>query len=245
MIYLIDDNQNNQRLQLGITFVDDGTYDKYLISFDKIERRDSPVDISHLEFLKNAECILMHSTTEDWDKEKGFIKESNSNVVKIKEYISDFGDKIPLVMFTNNGIQYFDNHDLTDINPSLISSINKTIFYKNLKDFMDNYINTGMIELRILRWGKHFIVNEVRELSLILLDIFKLRLETDHVHITDLSDYKQYFDRFIKLSYPNISPQIIYNDLEDNVMSIQLFRDKINLIISSFVKHGENIHSWS
>ena len=35
----------------------------------------------HLDFLKTADCILLHTTTEDYNKEKGFISGSKTNVI--------------------------------------------------------------------------------------------------------------------------------------------------------------------
>ena len=245
MIYLIDDNQNDQRTQLGINFVDEGTCKGHLTSIEKLEKREYADDISHLEFLKDADCILLHSTTEDWDDEKkGFLKESTSNVTKIRDYIADYGDKIPLVLFSNKEAQSADSVYQPDKKPNLINLMKKNDFYKNLGDFVEAYSKTNKIELRILMWGKHFQAQEVKRLSLILLDAITMKSGTEVLFLTDLSGNQPTFKNFIELSFPGQNPQIFFNKLEDNPITVSKFREKINLITVSFLKHGKNIYSW-
>lgn len=244
MIYLIDDNQNNQRSQLGISFVEDDTYKSHLTSIERIKKREQADDISHLEFLKNADCILLHSTTEDWDDEKGFLKESTSNVTKIRDYIADYGDKIPLVLFSNKEAQSADSVYQPDKKPNLISLMKKKDFYINLGDFVEAYTHTNKIELRILMWGKHFRAQEINRLSQILLGGIAMKPETDILLLSNLSGSPQIFKNFIELSFPNQDPQIFFNSLEDNPITTDKFREKINLITASFLKHGKNIYTW-
>ena len=100
MIYLIDDNQNRHRENIGIDFIDK-VFADVLTSVEKIEKR-ALSDLSHLEFLNDADCILLHYTTEDYDFENNlFISGSRTNAVKIVESIAEEGDKIPLVLFSN------------------------------------------------------------------------------------------------------------------------------------------------
>lgn len=244
MIYLIDDNQNNQRSQLGISFVEDGTYKSHLTSIERLEKREQADDISHLEFLKNADCILLHSTTEDWESGKGFLKESTSNVTKIRDYIADYGDKIPLVLFSNKEAQSADSVYQPDKKPHLINLMKKNDFYMNLRDFVEAYTHTSKIELKILMWGKHFQAQEINRLSQILLGGISMKHATDILLLTDLSGNPQIFKNFMELSFPGQNPQIFFNNLEDNPITVSKFREKINLIIASFLKHGKNIYSW-
>lgn len=244
MIYLIDDNQNNQRSQLGISLVEDGTYKGHLTSIEKLEKREQADDISHLEFLKNADCILLHSTTEDWDDDKGFLKESTSNVTKIRDYIADYGDKIPLVLFSNKEAQSADSVYQPDKKPNLINLMKKNDFYMNLGDFVEAYIHTNKIELRILMWGKHFQAQEINRLSQVLLDAITLKSGTENLLLTDLSGNPQAFKNFIELSFPLENPQLFFNNLEDNPITISEFREKINIITESFLNYGKNIYPW-
>ena len=242
MIYLIDDNQNNQRLKNNkITFVDEGYFDGYLKSIEKIEITKSFSDISHLDFLKTADCILLHSTTEDYDENKGFLSGSRFNALKIKELISQEGEKIPLVLFSNSmGEAEFDFED----NPNYISSVKKNLFYERLFDFLDYYKNTGKVEMRIIAWGKNFVSNEISKLVIEMLKAFDFKENSESLKLTDLSSIIKSFKSFVELSLPKNDINEILNELEDNPITIQDFKKKINQITESFIKYGKNIHSW-
>jgi hypothetical protein len=242
VIYLIDDNQNNQREHLGISFVEEGVFKDCLVSIEKLEKRASANDMSHLEFLKDARCILLHASTEDYDSEKDtFLSGSHTNVRKVKEDIADFGDKIPLVLFSNGTTETVYSPDK---NPNFISGMNKNTFYTNLRDFVEYYKNTGGIEFRILVWGKNFRTKEVSGLASILLETIAFQNETDIFEIAQLSDKQHVFKSFMEMSLPAANFADVLNDLEKNPISICEFRNKINLIIESFLEHGKNIYPW-
>lgn len=243
MIYLIDDNQNNQRQnQYGIDFVENGTFWDVLTSIERIEKHEKAGDISHLEFLIDAKCILLHTTTEDWDEKKGFLSSSITNATKIKEIIACEGEKIPLVLFSNKMNEIADYN--REINPDFIREIKKNILYERLYDFVEYYKNTGNIELRILAYGKKFQAQEIKQLSQILLDTIALKNDMEKFVITIISGKQQVFKNFLELSFPNDDWMIFLNDLEDNPVTISEFRNKINLITESFFKYGKNIYPW-
>lgn len=158
MIYLIDDNQNNHRENMGIDFISDEVNADILTSVEKIEKR-SLSDLSNLAFLKDADCILLHYSTEDYDFENNtFVSGSRTNVVKIIEYISQEGDEIPLVLFSNGMADSFSDYS-EDIR--FVRELNKNSFYSRLYDFLEYYKLNRTVELRILLYGKNFIYKEV------------------------------------------------------------------------------------
>ena len=242
MVYLIDDNQNNLRQKkYNITFIEDGVFNGYLAAFEKIERGKGFSDMSHLEFLKNADCILLHSTTEDFDKDKGFITGSNTNVIKIKELISDEGDIVPLVMFSNSmGEPEFD----FESNPNYIRSIKKNLFYERFFDFLEYYKETGKIELRIIAWGKNFMIKDVSTLALEIVKAIEQKKNSDDLILSDLSNVLKSFNTFVELAFPKNNLNDILEDIEDNPIKISFFKKKINQITESFTKHGKNIYTW-
>jgi hypothetical protein len=242
MIYLIDDNQNNQRLNnYNITFVEDGVFEGYLISIEKIEVGKSFSDITHLDFLKAADCILLHSTTEDYDKNKGFLPGSKTNVLKMKELISQEGDQIPLVLFSNSmGEAEFD----FESNSNYISSVKKNLLYERLFDFLEHYKNTGKVELRIIAWGNNFASKEVAKLVIEILNSVELKENSEDLKLSDLSKSISSFKSFVELSLPNSGINEILNEIEDNPIRIQDFRKKINQIKESYDKYGKNIYTW-
>ena len=242
MIYLIDDNQNEQRLNnYNITFVEDGKFNGYLKSIEELEVGKSFSDTSHLDFLKTADCILLHSTTEDYNKEKGFISGSKTNVIKIKELISQEGEQIPLVLFSNSmSVTEFD----FESNLNYISSIKKNLFYERLFDFLDHYKNNGKVELRILAWGKNFSSKEISKLGFEILNSIELKENSEVLKLSDLSKGINSFKSFIELSLPKNNINDILNEIEDNPITIQDFRIKITQIKESYDKYGKNIYTW-
>ncbi len=242
MIYLIDDNQNNQRLiNYNITFIEEGVFDGYLSSIEKLEIGKVFSQVSHLEFLKNADCILLHSSTEDYDRERGFIPGSKTNAIKIKEIISQEGEIIPLVLFSNSmGGAEIDFKK----NPNYISSIKKNLFYERLYDFLKHYRNKGEVELKILAWGENFLSIEVSKLAREIISSLETKQNSDVLKLTDLSPIIRKFKSFIELALPNNNVNEILDRIEDNPMMIQDFIRKINLINESYTKYGKNIYPW-
>lgn len=242
MIYLIDDNQYNQRLNnYNITFVEDNIFENYLTSIQKIERRDNIADISHLEFLQNADCILLHATIEDFDSNKGFLPKSMTNAINIRELISNEGENIPLVLFSNRMGEANFNFKK---NPNYISSIKKNLFYERLFDFLEHYKNTGNVELRIIAWGKNFACKEISKLAIKILNSLELKDNSNELKLSDLSKVLMSFKSFIELSLPDKDIEEILNQIEDNPIKIKDFKRKVNQIIESYTKHGKNIHPW-
>lgn len=239
MIYLIDDNQNNRRKKNGIDFVDDGVFAEFLNPVDKIEKREKASDISHLAFLQDADCILMHASTEDWSEEKGFLSGSLSNVRKIKEEIADFGETIPLVLFSNGMTETIYS---PEENPNLIIGMNKDVFYDRLYDFIENYKNTNAIEFKILAWGKNFRAREIAVLSNRLLESIALLNATEIIPENVISDNKDFFQSFIEKAYTDTNHLEVFNDWKG--ITIENLRNKLNSATESFLKYGKNIYSW-
>jgi hypothetical protein len=242
MIYLIDDNQNNQRIDVyKISFIEDGLFSKSLIAIDKIPKSGGAKDIHHLTFLNNAACVLIHSTTEDTNESGDFISGSNSNVIKIIEEIAAEGSKIPLVLFSNK-MDEIATYDY-NINPNYISAIKKNKFYERLYDFVEHYQINKDIELRIIAYGKNFISQEVTALAQELLK--PIAFENDFTvlklnHIAGINIFR----KFIEMADLQISFDDVLYSLEDSPITIQDYRDRINLITESFTKYGRNIHHW-
>ena len=236
MIYLIDDNQNNQRLKsYNINFVDENVFDGYLTSIEKIEKNKG---LKHLDFLKDADCILLHSTTEDYDKEKGFLSGSKTNANKIVEDIAQYGEKVPLVLFSlQEGAD-----DI--VMPSFIKTIKKNVFYENLHDFLFNYKETGTIELKILLWGKKFVAKEVALYANKIIKSMGSEKREEYIKIKHLSPALGSFKALIDIAFPNLTYNEIIIDIEDNPITTREFIKKINRITESFDKYGKNIYSW-
>lgn len=241
MIYLIDDNQNDLRARIGADFVDEGVFDGYLTAIDKLEKKAMAVDTSHLEFLKSADCILLHASTEDWSAEKGFLSGSLTNVRKIREDVADFGDSVPLVLFSN-GMENTVFHQ--EISPNYVQELNKTLFYSRLFDFMEHYKNENKVELRILTWGKNFLANEIGELAKNLLAKIAFNDDSEVFEMRFIEGEEDSFDKFIRVSYPDETINNVMDSIISNSFTVSQFREKINSISESFFKYGKNIYPW-
>jgi hypothetical protein len=242
MIYLIDDNQNNQMTSAyGLSFVKEGLFSDYLKHIDKIEKKDGADEIEHLSFLKNADCLLVHSTTEDINSNGEFIKGSNSNVIKIKESISGEGGNIPLVLFSNKMDEVaIYNHDL---NQHYIVAIKKNKFYERLYDFIRLYKDTKDVELRIIAYGKNFISEEISKYAKELLMHVAFEKGSEILKITHISSLNTFRQFISKVESKNTFTEII-TSIEDNPMTIEEYREKINSIVQSLKNYGKNIYNW-
>ena len=242
MIYLLDDNQHNQRANnYNLTFIEEGLFDGYLKSISKIETGTSLSNLDHLEFLTSAKCILVHSTMEDYDSSIGFMPGSTTNVMRIKEEISCEGDKIPLVVFSNSMGEADCN---LRANPNYIRGIKKNLFYERLYDFLLHYKETREVDLRIIALGPNYVSLEVAKLGLEILEGLQMKNNSDRITLSDLSDVLSSFVLFVNQTLPEQTLEEILNEIEDSTMSIQVFRSKVNQITESYSKYGRNIHSW-
>jgi hypothetical protein len=243
MIYLIDDNQADQRLvSYSLGFVDDNTYADILVSKTKLPSYKDKSYTGHLAFLKDAKCILIHSTTEAVDERGEFIKGEISNVVKIVESISASGLQIPVVMFSNGRSEELV-YDFRN-NPNFIQQIKKNKFYSRLYDFLEHYKSSGLIELRILAYGKNFQQHELEQaIESILMNII-FKSDTDMLKISDLSGVLSDFRHFVKAAGLKYTADELLEKIEDSPMTVGNFRENINSISESYTKHGKNIHDW-
>lgn len=243
MIYLIDDNQADQRrVNYNLNFVDDNSYSTILKSIVKLQNHNDKGFLEHLTFLKDAECILIHTTTEGVDENGEFIKGATSNVTKITESISNFGEKIPLVLFSNGGDEYLI-YDFRK-SPNFVKQIKKNQFYSRLYDFLENYKVSGLIELRILAYGKDYLQYELEKSSERVLMNIMVKSDHDLLKISDISDVLVDFKDFINTAKLKYTADELLNEIEDNPMTIGRFKENINSINESYTKHGKNLHDW-
>ncbi len=234
MIYLIDDNQGDKRRKvLDVHFVDDGTFNDVLVVVDKL------VPVADLSFLNEADCLLVHSTTEDWSPKGFFIEGANDNINRVINEIAQNGDKIPLVLFSNQmpeeAVYYPERF------PNVIQRIKKNIFYKRLRSFLENYRETGAVNLQLIAYGKKY----NNQLDHLIDNLFSLLSEqnqddifqTSFVGIEALKTFHSKanislsFDEFVFL-------------FEDKPITILKFLQNLAIINESNNEYGENIYDW-
>jgi hypothetical protein len=235
MIYLIDDNQGDlRRNHLNIHFVDDRSFSDVLTSIERLKIGED------LKFLEPAACLLVHRTTEDCNENGDFIAGSRTNVDFIIEDISEKGDKIPIVIFSNS-MSEIAEYDY-NYHPYVIYGIKKNVFYSNLFDFLVHYQQSRIIDLRLIAYGRRFkssVISTIFNQLTKCLDEYPKsdNFKSSYVDLNVLKD-------FLELSGIKISLNEFLIKLEDEPITIEKFTYNLSLIIESINEYEENIYDW-
>lgn len=224
MIYLIDDTNLES---VNASFLLEGKYKSNLCLIRTVDDIDCK-----REEMRSADCIMIHRTF------------TSSSIYK--EQMADLtndGETIPFVVFSGGDS---DSAVFDEKNPRVISGIKKVVFYARLPFFLDTYQTKGVVDLRLLAYGKNFLKVKVRSLA---LPIFRTIGGRDGMMTTsDLATVAACpeFKELVSLSNPGLG--ISYDDLleklEDNPILFCNFRDNITQIINSFNQYGKNIYIW-
>lgn len=231
-IVIIDDNNKNQREVYDAAFVDEGEYADYLFH---IERLNSQSDLS---FLDEASCVMVHDSLEDY-----IDGEFRSDSHKAKDRIEDIiqSKNLPYVLFSDG---HSMSADWREDMPNVVFSIKKSEFYRHLKSFIDNYKNTGEIDLRLIAYGKDYLK---KLMSTWCHTIISTLADTPNDKVIDSTQIDK---RSLRLVLENAQPKIgvsfndVMCDIEDGNITAGSLRNNINSILSSVKKYGKNISSW-
>lgn len=221
-IILIDDNQSNLRERYSASFIDNGEYDDLLVHKEKLN------DNSDFTFLKDAACILLHDSLDDF-VEGQFISGGRKARKTIKNIME--GSDIPYVIFS-------DGHSIIgDWNPSernVVRSIKKSEFYRNLKGFLDAYRESSHIDLRLIAYGSDY---EKRELVVLLQKVFdELKNVNDKEILTFSFVDTDLLERFFK-KVKHVS-SLTYEKLCDSINAGKLTVGKFKAYINSLATHA-------
>lgn len=151
MIFLIDDNRYEQQQKLyGADYLFDGSFKEVLTTVYKLKLNEYKFILT--EKLRHADAILLHNTFADADENGSYL--DNSRIIRdylVEEIMEE--ESIPFVLFSG-GISdtKFDDED----SPTMITGINKNVFYQNLYEFLSYHKQTNQIELKILAYGKQY-----------------------------------------------------------------------------------------
>lgn len=231
MIYLIDDNQANQQIEkYCINYIKNNDFCEILISLEKL---DKDMDLS---FLKSATCILLHATTEDVI-DGNFVSGSVSNVTKIIKEISDNGDEIPLVLFSEQMSEaaIMPNHQY-------IRAIKKSTFYSNLFDFLSFFKQSNSLEFKVLANGINYKSIEISDYIRIISENLIYKDQEDFIKLKDIN--LKIFKELIEISTIQFTFDVLIEILEDNPISIKKFTENLSYINQSFAKYGKNVYGW-
>ena len=238
MIYLLDDNKDDKRrLSFNISFVDDGTFDGYLTAISHLPQN------ADLSFVSDAKCLFVHETTQDTDEEGKFISGSMINARRLIHDISDKGDKIPLVIFSN-GMKGRMDYDY-DSKPRVVNEIYKTLLYQQrLYPFLNHYKNTNESELRIIAYGENFRVVEAGRYARYLIESLATYERSKLLNLSFLRK-KSMLQCFFEFMHPGGDYNDFVINLEDNPTTVGKFIENITAVIESISEnYGKNTHTW-
>lgn len=236
-LYLIDDNLDGNRLKYGGGFVDDGKYPDVLCTISKLSKD------SNLDFIKEAECVMMHETLCDYyDGE--YHDESHAAANRIKLFPEIYNEQIPFVVYSD-GIKTGNTFGKELYNGRITKvSLNKRTFYSRLEPFVANYVNNKTIDLRILVYGKHFetiLIDKAATAMFSKLQEFK---DTDYLDagVLNCDEMRQ----IVEFSQPVLGKNFttIIADLLKNPITVGEYKNKINNILDSFNDYGKNTYTW-
>ena len=215
MIYLRDDTPQSQ-ISTCLNLEDYS---------DILDRRED-LSLEDADYLMDADCILIHTSYHN-----------RSVLNKIRETVCDFGDNVPLVMFSDSDLPepVFDGE-----NRNFIETFKKNVMYSMLPGFLQYYRGSGKADLNVLAYGEQWIRKEVNTMaSKLLSKIMFLKgdspLDKDDIDAESLMT-------ILNLSQPEIGVTL-YDILEDE-QTVKEFRENINAITESFNTYGKNVYHW-
>lgn len=224
MIYLFDDSTYR-----GINPLD---FTDCLCVVDRI----SLEQLSRMEpALQGASCIMIHKSYRDAGGQ-------TANVLdRICDDITDYGDRIPLVLFSDGDVA---NRPVVD-SPSFISSLKKSEFYQRLPAFLENYRSTNRVSMELLASGDSPDVQAAVALGRSILTSSALRFIPDDANVDVSLLPNTDIIRFLNFASPavGITPEdlemLAYSGLKAGCL-----KQNIRKIITSFSEYGQNLHHW-
>lgn len=185
--------------------------------------------------LQSASCIMIHKSYRDAGGQ-------SANVLdRICDDITDYGDCIPLVLFSDGDVA---NRPVVE-GPSFISSLKKSEFYLRLPAFLENYRSTDLISMDLLASGDSPSVQTAISLGRSILTSPALRFLSDDSNV-DLSVLPNTeIIRFLNFASPavGITPEDLERFASSGLKAGRL-KQNIRKIITSFSEYGQNLHHW-
>lgn len=205
MILILDDTFKARHKYSDVSFLEDGKYGNVCVIFDRPTKKDFRKivdDFKNIHLLCNHRSLKLFNDDQDTIDGKQaiqnlFIQAQSENVSRL-----EFGRD----MHSNFKAKTLD----------------KDVFYSNLKPFLDNYINTKQIELKILFYGENYA--ELEYLSAI-------DRMMDEINFSDSNDFKnnELILEGIRLVFSDREPL----DIVDEWMKKGLSKKEIITIINN------------
>ena len=236
-IVLIDDNIDGNQLKYGGAFVEEGRYADVLCYVSRLSATDD------LSFVNNAACVLMHKTFDDFFD--GQFHDDSHKVATLILQMPNMGSTVPFVLFSDGDTA--DMGDYSPESPNMIYSLSKRAFYGRLETFVTHYKESGLIDLRLLAYGRNFETVMIEQAA---KSLFSSLQEYENDDVLPLGrihpDQQRQMGLIVDMSQPKIgkSYEEIINDLQLNPITVGDFKARINRIIENFQDYGKNYYTW-
>ena len=216
MIYLFDDNRDDQRKEYGASYIDDNSYSDVIKHIEHFNP-ETPIN----DVLIDVSAVMIHDSFVD--SVNGQYIESN----KAKEAILDYLDGlcVPCVRFSGG----FPDAAKAN-NSKLEFEIKKARFYANLRDFLDLY--------RIEELVKPIISNLNTKQPDDIAEIKDVMPASAAI--------KGSAQKLFNLAQPKlgISYEDLVSLAEDGELTVGTIKKIIINIYNSVCRYGENRYSW-
>ena len=225
MIYLFDDSVVQGINPLDFT---DCLCLVKTLSIEQMERMEAAI--------ANADCIMVHKSFRDEGGHTANVRE------RLTEDISEFGDTIPLVLFSDGDMAGRPEVE----NDRFVSAIKKSEFYLRLPAFLEHYRSTNKIEMALLVTGKSLDVVSAISLGKAILDNVTLRFMEDQEMVPSAVLSLPEFGRLLNVANPEaqISFDAIASQIKEGRISMAQLRSNIRNTITDFTVYGRNLHRW-
>lgn len=211
MIIIIDDTFKDRFKFNDVQYLEEERY-KNVCSIKTIIKT---IEIEEIEeIIKKSKILCFHKTLQLYDV-NGHPLKSDSNDLSRRALI-------------NNSLKLNISHIEFSRrlgNNILVNQIDKDLFYKNLRDFLDYYIDHNLIEKKILYYGKRFRENE--KMTIIQNTLVAIR-------ITPLNEFSSNFiiKQGLELLYPNENVVEVINQwINKNLTKEEIIKQINNKIL--------------
>jgi hypothetical protein len=234
MIYLIDDNRSEQQQKrYHADYLFDDSFKSVLTIIYKVKL----VHYRQLaKTLEDADVILLHRTFADADADGTYL----DNGRRIRDFIvEDIAEdkEIPFVLFSAGDSETtFDDDD----NPTIISGINKTLFYSHLFPFLQHYKETQQVELKILAHGSEYKIHDAIKLVETILAALK-RKDSALPFAIKYINYATLV-KFYDLTKSKKALDVFLNEVAEQALTVDDFMRKLKKIKKSLIHYGKNIY---
>lgn len=204
MVIILDDTFNQRHIFNDVSYL----YERKYRNICKVYDYPTLSEFKSIsQNLKDVELICNHRSLRLFNEDKDVIdaNEAIQNLFNLA-----LSKSIPRLEFGRDMHLNFE-----------VKTLDKDLFYDNLKLFLDNYLSSQKIELKTLYYGRNH--TEIEKLSIIKSFLSK-------INIVDFENFKkeETIIEGILLIFPNEKPLDIINEWEKEKLSKRQIKDLIN-----------------